>query len=157
MYIRRVSRTSNAILIVARILTTTQQSSLKERYPYLSFNTSAVAISPNLFSVFFPWRDPLFDVTHYSSHSFIQFVLSSDPRPTTYFPIKSQISERSHLIDASARPPEITALSLPNFLSITGARTAAPTPSNANGDRLTARIFSTISSAETPPSERVYG
>jgi len=53
VYIRGVSRTSNAILIVARILTTTMQSSLKERYPYLSFNTSAVAISPNLFSVFF--------------------------------------------------------------------------------------------------------
>jgi len=141
VYIRGVSRTSKAILIVAFILTTTQQSSLNESYPYLSFNTSAVAISPNLFSVFSPRRDPLSDVTHYSPRSFIQLVLSSGPRLTTYFPIKSQISERSHLINASTRPPEITALSLPNCLSITGARTAALTPSNANRGRLTARIF----------------
>jgi len=87
VYIRGVSRTSKAILIMAFILTTKQQFSSNERFPYLSFNTSAVALSPNLFSVYCLWC--------HTSRSLIQLVLGSDPRPTTYFLIKSQISERS--------------------------------------------------------------
>jgi len=118
VYVRGVSRTSKAIRIVAFILTTTQQSALNERPP----STPA----PSLFHpIYSPRRDPLFDVTHYSSHLYIQLVLGSGPRLTTYFPINSQISERSPLINASTRPPEITTLPHPNCLSIAGVRTPA--------------------------------
>ena len=118
VYVRGVSCTSKAIRIVAFILTTTQQSALNERPP----STPALSLFHPIYS---PRRDPLFDVTHYSSRSYIQLVLCSGSRLTTYFPINSQISERSPLINASARDLKITTLSRPNCLSIAGARTPA--------------------------------